>query len=118
VSLRESQRERVKQDIDRPGWVGTRRCGARGHGCLPHGAGGVPLAGLHSRFPQRLQVRRARQLGVERLVPAGRVEQQPGRVAAALVQGDLPAQVLHLGDPQRLPRPGTLIFGRHQQPQG
>ena len=118
VSLREPQRERVEQDIDRPWRVGTRRCGARGLGGFPHRAGGVPLAGLHRGFPERLQVRLARQAGVERLEPAGCVEQQPRRVAAAaLVEGDLPAQVLRLGNPQRLPRPGTLILGRHQQPQ-
>jgi hypothetical protein len=53
----------------------------------------VQVAGPH-RGAERLQVRLARQAGVERLETSDRSEQQPGRVvAAALVQGDLPAQV-------------------------
>jgi hypothetical protein len=42
-------------------------------------------------------VRLACSAGVQRLEVAGRAQQQPGRVAAAaLVVGDLPAQVLRL----------------------
>ena len=62
------------------------------------------------RGHERLEVRLARQVGVERLEASGRAEQQPSGVAAALLlQRDLPAQVLHLGGLQRrraaLPRP-------------
>ena len=49
----------------------------------------------------------ARQARVERLEAAGRAEQQPGRDATvALVQGDLPAQVLYFGGPQPVRRAG------------
>jgi hypothetical protein len=43
----------------------------------------------------------------QRLEASGRVEQQSGTVAAApLHYRNLPAQVLHLGDAQRVRRPG------------
>ena len=46
-------------------------------------------------------------LGIERLKAPGRAEQQPGPVAAApLLRRDLAPQVLHLGGPQRVRRPG------------
>jgi len=57
----------------------------------------------------------AGQADVERLKAPCRAEQQPGGVgAAALVKGDLPAQVLHLGGPQLIQRAG---LDRDQQPQ-
>ena len=97
------------------GGSGAGRRGARGLGGLPHAPGDVQVA-AHIAASQRASrcVSRA-SAGVERLEAPGRAEQQPGRVAAAaLVQGDLPAQVLHLRGLQLVQRAG---LDRDQQPQ-
>ena len=113
VSLRHPQRDRVEQDVDRTRRHGTGRCGARGLGRLPH-AGTGQVAGP-DRGHQGVQMRRAGQVGVDRLEAPGRAEQQPIRVAAApLFKGDLPAQALHLRGLQRIQRAG---LDRDQQPQ-
>ena len=113
VPVREPQRERVEQDVDRARRVGAGRRGARGCRRLPHAAGPGQVTG-ENRGPERLQVRLAGQRGVERLEQQGRAEQEPGRVASAtLVEGDLAAQALLLCGLQRVQRPG---HGRGEQP--
>ena len=114
VSLRQPQRERVEQDVNR-----TRRFGAGGAARAASAASSTP-PGL-SRSPTHIAatsasrcVSRAR-VGVERLEASGRAEEQPSGVAAALLlQRDLPAQVLHLGGPQGVERAG---LDRDQQPE-
>ena len=97
-------RPRAYPSVSRSASASSRTSTARG-GSGPGGAvraasaasrtpPGMSRSPAHIAAPERLQVRLARQLGVERLEPSGRAEQQPGGVAAAaLVQGDLPAQV-------------------------
>ena len=114
VPLCHPQRDRVEQDVDRARRVGAGRRSPCGLGRLPHTAGPAEMAGEH-RGPERLQVRLAGRGGVERLSKPGRAQQQPGGVAtAAPVEGDLPAQELHLHGLACVQRPG---FGRDQQPQ-
>ena len=114
VSLREPDRERVEQDVNRPRRVGTRGRGAGGLGRLLQAAGAVQVGGPH-RGPERLQVRLARQADVERLQAPGCAQEQPGTVAdTALVISDLPAQALQLGGLQRVQLPG---LDNDQQPQ-
>ena len=101
VSLRHPDREGVEQDVDRPRRLGAGRRGAGGLGCLQQAA-----SGPHRRA-ERLEVRHARQLGVERLEAPGRADEQPrGLADAALVEGDLPPQLLDLRGLQRVDRPG------------
>jgi hypothetical protein len=67
------------------------------------------------RSPKRLQVRLARQPGVEWLKAPGGAKEEARRVAAApLHQGDLTAQLLDFGDPQRVRRSS---LDRDQQPE-
>ena len=114
VTVSQPRRERVEQHIDGTRGLGTGRGRARGLGCLRPGVRVAQFAYLHCS-DERLQVRLARQPGVERLQPPGRAEQQPGRVArAVLVKGDLPAQVLHPRGPQGVGRTGLNL---NQQPQ-
>jgi hypothetical protein len=108
----ETQCDRVERDVGRARRVRSGRRGQRGLGHFPHAAGAAPAARPH-RGHERFQVRLAGQAGVQRLEEPGRVEQDLGRVGAALlVKGDLPAQVLHLRGGQRVERAG---LGHHQQ---
>jgi DNA-binding CsgD family transcriptional regulator len=114
VSLREPQRDRVEQNVNWTWRIGTRRRGALGLSGSPHAAGAVQAAVPH-RGQQHLQVRLARQAGVDRLEPSGRTEQQAGCSAgAALVKGDLPAHAVGLRDQQLIQR---LRLGCDEQPQ-
>ena len=105
VSIGHPHREPVEQDVDR-----TRRFGAGGRctrslGRLQQSARDFQIAG--HRGPERLEVRLARQSGVERLEVSGRAHEQPaGVAAAALLKSDLPAQALHLGGSQGVERAG------------
>jgi hypothetical protein len=102
VSLRQPPRERVEQDIHHPRRIRARGRGACGLGRLPQVAGAVQVAGPQ-RGAERLEVRLTRGAGVEGLEASGRAEEQPSRVVdTPLVKGDLPAQVLRLGGPQRV----------------
>ena len=95
--------------------AGAGRRGASGLGGLPHAPGDVQVARPHRGLPEGLQVRLTGQAHVERLEAPGCAEQQPGGVgAAALVEGDLPAQAFHLSGAQLIQRAG---LDRDQQPQ-
>jgi hypothetical protein len=114
VSRRQPQRERIQQDIHHPRRPGTGGRSAGGPGRLQHTGGAVQITGPHRRG-ERLQVRLTRGADIERLQAPGCAEHQPRSVAdTSLVKGDLPAQVLHLGGPQRVRRPG---LDRDQQPE-
>ena len=114
VSLRQPQRKRVEQNIHHPRRVGTGRRCTRGLGGSQHAARALQVAGP-DRCDECLEVRLACQVGVKRLEAAGRVEEQPSRVAASLLlQRNLPAQVLHLGCPQSVKR---ASLDRDQQPE-
>ena len=105
VAVRHAYREPVEHDVDR-----TRRFGAggrrtRGLGRLEHAARDLEIEGHPGT--ERLEVGLACQRGVERLEASGGAHEQPARVAAAsLLQGDLPAQVLHLRGAQVVRRAG------------
>jgi hypothetical protein len=113
-SLCQPQRKCVEQDIHHPRRSGTGGRSTRSLSRLPQAASmaqvGCPYCGA-----ERLQVRLARGVGVERLKMPGRAQQQPGRFAdASLVKRDLAAQVFYVGGPQRVRRPG---LDGDQQPQ-
>jgi hypothetical protein len=97
----------VQQDVRRAGGCRAGGCGAGGRGDLAQDAGLLRFAGPE-RGAERLQVRLAREAGVERFQAAGRADQQPCRlVPAPLLQRDLTAQVLCLGGAQFVRRPGV-----------
>jgi hypothetical protein len=101
VPLRHPDREGIEQDVDRPRRLGAGRRGAGGLGAVQQAA-----SGPHRRA-ERLEVGHARQLDVERLEAAGRADEQPcGLPDAALVEGDLPPQLLDLRGLHRVDRPG------------
>ena len=90
VSVRQPHRERVEQDVDRTRRLGTGGRCARGLGGLQHTAGDIQVIG--HRGAERLEVRLACQVGVERLEASGCAHEQPAGIAAAsLLQRDLPA---------------------------
>jgi hypothetical protein len=116
ISLGEPHRERVQHNVDGAGRMASRGCragrlGRRGHAIRHPGPAG-PDGGR-----KRLQMRLARNLGPERSEAPGRVEEQPSGVAtAALVEGDLSAQVFHLGTAQGVGRSG--VDGKQQALRG
>ena len=96
VAVRQPQRERVEQDVDRTRRLRRGRRGARGLGGFQDAAGDLEVVG--HRGPERLQVCLAGQAGVERLETSGRAHEQPAGVAAAsLLQRDLSAQEVDAG---------------------
>jgi hypothetical protein len=105
IPLRQPQRERLQQDVNRTRRIGTWGRGARRLDRRRHAAGAAQVAGPH-RGPERLQVCVAGQASVERLQPPGRAQQQPSSVAGALLhQHDQSAQLFHLGSRQSVKRP-------------
>ena len=99
-----SQRESVEQNVDRTRRVGAGRRGSRGLGGLHQAAGDVEV-GRH-RGPERLEVRLAGQVGVERLETSRRAHEQPTSVAGtSLLQRDLSAQEVDTGALERVERP-------------
>ena len=104
VSLRQPQRERVEQDVNR-----TRRVGAGGAARAASAASrtppGLPRSSTHIAATSASKCVSRAESAFERLEASGRAEEQPSGVAAALLlQRDLSAQVLHLGSLQRVER--------------
>ena len=112
------QREAVQDQVDRPrgaAWSWTDGRARADAGDLEQIAGAGQLPGEQGRHPGG-QVGLAGQVQVERLEPAGRLEQQRRRVAAQpRGEHDLPAQQVHPGALQLIQRSG---FRRGQQLQG
>ena len=107
MPLEQPDGERVEQDVLRARRYRGGGRGAGGGGDFGQGAGLVRFAGP-DRGAQGLQVRLAREAGVERFQLPGGAEQQPGRlVPATLLQRDLATQVLCLGGTQYVRRPGV-----------
>ena len=102
VAVRDPQREGVHQEIDRPRLPRSGRRGPRRLGRLPQAV----RPGPHPRA-ERLEVRGARQAGIERVeAPGGADKQSRGLADAALVEGDLAAQLFDLRRLQRVDRAG------------
>ena len=95
VAVRESDGQSIEQQVDRTRRPGTRRRGACGS-CRGQHAGAEP-AGDACRS-ERLEVGLARETGIERLEPPGRVEQQRHAVFGATeIERDLALEALVQG---------------------
>ena len=96
IPLRVQHRKPVEEKIWRSRWFRRRGCPACRIRRLAHAVAGAQATG-GDRRGQRLQIGHARNAGIERLEPFGRLEQQ-GWGVSATVDGelDLTAQQLHL----------------------
>ena len=103
VALGEPKREGVEDNVHGAGVAGRGRCGAGRFGGLHHAV----RVGDPDGRAERLKVRVPGMRGVQRLQPLGGAAEQPRGVGdAALVERDLSAHVLDLGDLCGRQRPG------------